>query len=196
KSTMGKLATMIGSIETGKTPLEARLDVFAKQIAKVILALAVLIVIGGLLIEGPDRIGHVLIFAVALAVAAIPEGMPAVLTLTLSLGVERMAKRKAVIRRLSSVETLGSVTVILTDKTGTLTENKMNVRNLTADDRERALRAMVVANDAEHDSGVGDPLEIALLKFASVNGVEIENGRASFERLSAVPFDKIGRAHV
>ena len=189
KSTMGTLATMIGSIETGKTPLEARLDVFAKQIAKVILALAVLIVIGGLLIEGPDRIGHVLIFAVALAVAAIPEGMPAVLTLTLSLGVERMAKRKAVIRRLSSVETLGSVTVILTDKTGTLTENKMNVRNLSADDRERALRAMVVANDAELDSGVGDPLEIALLTFASENGIDLEKERTRLERLSAVPFD-------
>ena len=189
KSTMGKLATMIGSIETGKTPLEARLDVFAKQIAKVILALAAAIVVGGLLIEGPDRIGHVLIFAVALAVAAIPEGLPAVLTLTLSLGVERMAKRKAVIRRLSSVETLGSVTVILTDKTGTLTENKMNVRALTADDRERALRAMVLSNDAERDSGVGDPLELALLKFAAENEIDVENERASFERVSAVPFD-------
>jgi len=189
KSTMGKLATMIGSIETGKTPLEARLDVFAKQIAKVILALAAAIVVGGLLIEGPDRIGHVLIFAVALAVAAIPEGLPAVLTLTLSLGVERMAKRKAVIRRLSSVETLGSVTVILTDKTGTLTENKMNVRALTADDRAGALRAMVLSNDAEHDSGVGDPLELALLKFAAENEIDVENERASFERVSAVPFD-------
>ncbi|HSI88409.1 MAG TPA: HAD-IC family P-type ATPase, partial [Pyrinomonadaceae bacterium] len=159
KSTMGKLALMIGSIETGKTPLEARLDIFARQIAKVIFALAIAIVAAGLWIEGVDRLGHVLIFAVALAVAAIPEGLPAVLTLTLSLGVERMAKRKAVIRRLSSVETLGSVTVILTDKTGTLTENKMNVRKLVSADRDRALRAMVIANDAERDAGVGDPLE-------------------------------------
>jgi P-type Ca2+ transporter type 2C len=189
ESTMGKLALMIGSIETGKTPLEARLDTFARQIAKVILALAIAIVVGGLMIEGVDRLGHVLIFAVALAVAAIPEGLPAVLTLTLSLGVERMAKRKAVIRRLSSVETLGSVTVILTDKTGTLTENKMNVRKLVSADRERALRAMVLANDAERESGVGDPLEIALLDFAAAEDVDLISERDGAVRISSVPFD-------
>lgn len=189
KSTMGRLAVMIGEIETGKTPLEMRLSVFANQIAKVILALAILILVGGLLIEGTDRLGHVLIFAVALAVAAIPEGLPAVLTLTLALGVERMAKRKAVVRRLSAVEALGSVTVITTDKTGTLTENKMFVRGLDVEDEARAVRAMVLANDADESGDIGDPLELALLEYAEKAGIELNELRSESERISTLPFD-------
>ncbi len=96
KSAMGRLAVMIGAIEAEKTPLERRLEKFGGQIARGVLALAVLIAVGGLLVDGLERIGHVFLFAVALAVAAAPEGLPAVLTLTLALGVERMAKRKAV----------------------------------------------------------------------------------------------------
>jgi len=141
KSAMGRLAVMIGGIEAEKTPLERRLEKFGGQIARGVLALAVLIAVGGLLVDGLERVGHVFLFAVALAVAAVPEGLPAVLTLTLSLGVERMAKRKAVVRRLSAVEALGSVTVIATDKTGTLTENRMFVRDLDSPDAERALLA-------------------------------------------------------
>lgn len=189
KSTMGRLAVMIGEIETGKTPLEMRLGVFANQIAKVILALAILILVGGLLIEGTDRLGHVLIFAVALAVAAIPEGLPAVLTLTLALGVERMAKRKAVVRRLSAVEALGSVTVITTDKTGTLTENKMFVRGLDVEDEARAVRAMVLANDADESGDIGDPLELALLEYAEKAGIDLNELRSESERISTLPFD-------
>ena len=151
KSAMGRLAVMIGGIEAERTPLERRLEKFGRQIARGVLALAVLIAVGGLLVDGLERIGHVFLFAVALAVAAVPEGLPAVLTLTLALGVERMAKRKAVVRRLSAVEALGSVTVIATDKTGTLTENRMFVRDLDSPDVERALRAMALANDAEEE---------------------------------------------
>jgi P-type Ca2+ transporter type 2C len=189
ESAMGRLAVMIGGIETGKTPLERRLDVFANQIARVILFLAIFILAGGLLIEGTARLGHVLLFAVALAVAAIPEGLPAVLTLTLALGVERMAKRKAVVRRLSAVEALGSVTVIATDKTGTLTENKMFVKGIDGIDKERALRAMILANDAETSGEIGDPLEIALLSFAQREGVEPADLREKFSRRSILPFD-------
>ncbi len=188
-STMGRLAVMIGEIETSKTPLEKRLRVFANQIAKVILVLAIIILVGGLLIEGTDRFGHVMIFAVALAVAAIPEGLPAVLTLTLALGVERMAKRKAVVRRLSAVEALGSVTVIATDKTGTLTENKMFVRGLDTEDEVRTLRAMVLANDADEEGGIGDPLELALLEHAKAAGLDLKKTRGQSERVSTLPFD-------
>jgi Ca2+-transporting ATPase len=189
ESAMGRVAAMIGSIETSKTPLEARLGVFADQVAKIILLLAVAILAGGLLIEGTERLGHVLIFAVALAVAAIPEGLPAVLTLTLALGVERMAKRKAVVRRLSAVEALGSVTVIATDKTGTLTENKMTVRGVDAADIHAALHAMVIANDADEGADIGDPLETALLEYARGEGIETAALRAEFPRVSVRPFD-------
>ena len=163
---MGRLAGMIGGIEAGTTPLERRLDAFGTQIAFGILAVGLVLVLGGLVVEGIGHIGPVLLFAVALAVAAVPEGLPAVLTLTLALGVERLAKRKAIVRRLSAVEALGSVTVIATDKTGTLTENRMHVRGIDSPDSERALLTMVLANDAELRAGTGDPLEVALLNYA------------------------------
>jgi Ca2+-transporting ATPase len=188
-SAMGRLAAMIGGIEAGQTPLERRLDVFGRQIALVILALSVLLVAGGLFIEGAGRIGHVLMFAVALAVAAIPEGLPAVLTLTLTLGVERMAKRKAVVRRLSAVEALGSVSVIATDKTGTLTENRMHVRNVDSPDPERAMRTLALANDAEDGNQAGDPLELALLDFVRARGHDPTALRRRFPRQSSLPFD-------
>jgi P-type Ca2+ transporter type 2C len=189
KSAMGRLAVMIGGIEAEKTPLERRLEKFGGQIARGVLALAVLIAVGGLLVDGLERVGHVFLFAVALAVAAVPEGLPAVLTLTLSLGVERMAKRKAVVRRLSAVEALGSVTVIATDKTGTLTENRMFVRGVDSPNVERALRAMTLANDADEKSGAGDPLELALLEYAMRRGVDLSLLRRDHPRRSSLPFD-------
>jgi P-type Ca2+ transporter type 2C len=188
-SAMGKLAVMIGGIEAEKTPLEKRLEVFGHQVALAILALAVLISLAGLYIEGWARIGHVLLFAVALAVAAVPEGLPAVLTMTLALGVERMAKRKAVVRRLSAVEALGSVTVIATDKTGTLTENKMFVKDVDTPDSGRAWRAMLLANDAELSTGVGDPLELALLEYTQKQGLDPIQLNNEFPRHSLLPFD-------
>jgi Ca2+-transporting ATPase len=188
-SAMGRLAVMLEEIEAEKTPLERRLIVFGNQIARVIFLLAVIITIGGLFIEGFSRIGHVLLFAVALAVAAVPEGLPAALTFTLALGVERMAKRKAVVRRLSAVESLGSVTVIATDKTGTLTENRMYVKDVDTPDEARSLRAMLFANDAEMDTGAGDPLEIALLDYANAKGVVAARLNVSHPRQSVLPFD-------
>ena len=188
-SAMGRLAALIGGIETASTPLERRLNKFGNQIARIVLLLVMLIMVGGLLVEGLGRFSHVLLFAVALAVAAVPEGLPAVLTLTLSLGVERMAKRKAVVRRLSAVEALGSVTVIATDKTGTLTENRMFVKELDSPDPPRALLGMALANDAEEAAGAGDPLELALLQYAGGRGLEPARRRREYRRRSSLPFD-------
>jgi Ca2+-transporting ATPase len=189
KSAMGRLAVMIGGIEAEPTPLERRLEKFGGQIARGVLALAVLIAVGGILVDGLERLGHVLLFAIALAVAAVPEGLPAVLTLTLALGVERMAQRRAVVRRLSAVEALGSVTVIATDKTGTLTENRMFVREVDSHDAERALRAMALANDADEKSGAGDPLDLALLEYSARRGVDLGLLRRERPRRSSLPFD-------
>ncbi len=192
-STMGKLATMLGEIEVGQTPLQRRLEEFGNQVAIGMLALGLALTIGGLLVEGLAHVGPVLLFSVALAVAAVPEGLPAVLTLTLALGVMRLAKRKAVVRRLSAVEALGSVTVIATDKTGTLTENRMQVRAIDAPDAERALYAMVLANDAELATGAGDPLEAALLRYATARGTDPSHLAASRPRRSSRPFDSAAK---
>lgn len=188
-STAGSLALMIGAIEAEQTPLERRLAAFGTQVARWILLLAGAIAVGGAFIEGWSRMGHVLLFAVALAVAAVPEGLPAVLTLTLALGVERMAKRKAVVRRLSAVEGLGSVTLIATDKTGTLTENRMRVKDVDSPDTNAALRAMIFANDAEPGIGAGDPLEIALLDYAQTQAIEVRELIRDHPRQSVLPFD-------
>ena len=192
-STMGRIATMIGGIETVKTPLERRLGEFGTQVALAILALGLLLTIAGVLIEGIGRLGQVFLFSVALAVAAVPEGLPAVLTLTLALGVERLAGRKAIVRRLSAVEALGSVTVIATDKTGTLTENRMHVRSVDALDAAGALQAMVLANDAEVGTRAGDPMDLALIDYAAGQGLDPHHLISSLPRVSSVPFDSRSR---
>jgi Ca2+-transporting ATPase len=188
-STAGNLAAMIGAIESEHTPLERRLRKFGAQIARWVLLLAGLIAVGGILVEGFSELGHILLFAVALAVAAVPEGLPVVLTLTLALGVERMARKKAVIRRLSAVEALGSVTVIATDKTGTLTENRMQVKEVDSPHRQLALRAMALANDSDVGSAAGDPLDLALRDYVQQQGVEIEEEVRAYPRRSVLPFD-------
>ena len=192
-SAAGSLAVMIGAIEADNTPLERRLQTFGTQIARWILLLAGAIAIGGVFVEGFSRVGHVLLFAVALAVAAAPEGLPAVLTLTLALGVERMARKKAVVRRLSAVEALGSVTVIATDKTGTLTENRMRVKDIDASDTALALRAMALANDAEHGTNAGDPMELALLDYAVSHGLNFGEITRECRRQSVLPFDSVNK---
>lgn len=188
-STAGNLAKMIGAIEAEKTPLERRLIVFGNQVARWILILAAVVAVFGFFVEGFAKFGQVLLFAVALAVAAVPEGLPAVLTLTLALGVERMARKKAVVRRLSAVEALGSVTVIATDKTGTLTENRMHVKDLDASDHERSLRAMVLASDAEVGTTAGDPLELALFEYARDQELPVNEVISGCTRHSVLPFD-------
>ncbi|WP_460171235.1 cation-translocating P-type ATPase [Thermus sp. FJN-A] len=186
ESAMGRIAHLLAEMEEEKTPLERRLHAFGHRVALWVLLLALLLVLLGLAIEGPSP--KVFLFAVALAVAAVPEGLPAILTLALALGVERMARRQAVVRRLAAVEALGSVTVIATDKTGTLTENRMEVQDLLSPDREKALMAMVLCNDADLATGAGDPLELALLRYASRH-LDPVRVRQAHPRLSGRPFD-------
>jgi P-type Ca2+ transporter type 2C len=188
-SAMGRLATMLGEIGLSKTPLERRVDVLGNRIARWILSLAALLGVLGIMAEGLSRAPQMVIFAVALAVAAVPEGLPAVLTVALALGVERMARHRAVVRRLSAVEALGSVTVIATDKTGTLTENRMDVRSLDASDLARALAALVLANDADPSTGAGDPLDLGLLRYAAAHDVDVARLRQERPVISERPFD-------
>ncbi len=188
-SAMGRIAGMLANVDVEDTPLERRLTHFGHRIARWVAALAVVLVVAGVGIEGIDRIDEALLFAVAVAVAAVPEGLPAVLTLTLALGTERMVSRKAVVRRLAAVETLGSVTVIATDKTGTLTENTMTVRALDSPDEDRALVAMVLASDAEPDGNSGDPLEVGLYAYAASRGVDPVSVRSRIQRQSVRSFD-------
>jgi len=189
RSTMGKLASMLGRIDVEKTPLEKRLAALGKQLARWVGSLAAVLAVAGIIVEGPERIQEVILFTTALAIAAVPEGLPAVVTLALAMGVKRMAKRHAVVRRLSAVEALGSVTVIATDKTGTLTENKMSVKELISIDEAAALKALVLANDADPSSGAGDPLELALLEFGSKSGLDPVALMNQCRRLDSIPFD-------
>jgi Ca2+-transporting ATPase len=188
-SAMGRLATMLGAIERSKTPLERRIDTLGRQIARWVLGVAVLLGVAGVAAEGWSRAPQMVIFAVALAVAAVPEGLPAILTVALALGVERMARQQAVVRRLSAVEALGSVTVIATDKTGTLTEQRMDVRSLDVSDHERTLSAITLVNGADLSTGAGDPLDLGLLRYAAGHGVDIARLRDDSPRVSERPFD-------
>jgi Ca2+-transporting ATPase len=189
ESAMGRLAALLGHIRASPTPLERRVDALGRRIAVWVLALAAGLGVAGVAAEGWARAPEMVIFAVALAVAAVPEGLPAVLTVALALGVERMARHRAVVRRLAAVEALGSVTVICTDKTGTLTENRMDVRALDTVDPARAAAAMVLASDADLATGAGDPLDLGLLRHAAAAGHDPAAVRAARPAVSERPFD-------
>ncbi len=190
-SNMGKLATTLGAIDTSKTPLERRVDDLGGRIAKVVLVMCVLMALLGFAVQGFAHPVPILLFAVAFGVAVVPEGMPAMMTLALAFGVQRMARRRAVVRRLAAVEALGSVTVIATDKTGTLTLNQLTVLDLvtTPGHEDDALLAMVLANDSDGASGAGDPLELALMAFAKGRGTDWAALHQAYPRLSSRPFD-------
>jgi Ca2+-transporting ATPase len=190
-SNMGKLASTLGAIDTSRTPLERRVDELGRLVAKVVGALCALVAVAGMLVEGFHELVRVLMFAVAFGVAIVPEGMPAMMTLALAFGVERMARRRAVIRRLAAVEALGSVTVIATDKTGTLTENRLTVEDFdVAPEREAdALLALVLANDSDVVSGAGDPLELSLVAYARSRGADVAALQRAYPRISSRGFD-------
>ena len=154
----GKIARMLEAVETGKTPLQENLDRVGQALARAALVVVIIIVALGLF-RGQPFI-EMLIFGVALAVAVVPEALPAVVTISLALGVKRMVRRNALVRRLPAVETLGSTSVICSDKTGTLTKDEMTARRLfvggrTAGSLRHGLRAARDVFD-ERDSGRAD----------------------------------------
>ncbi len=205
---LGKIATLLSG-ESGKTPLQKRLARFGQQLALVVLAICAIIFVAGWL-RGEDPL-VMLLTAVSLAVAAIPEALPAVVTISLALGAARMVKQNALIRRLPAVETLGSVTFICSDKTGTLTQNRMRVDRVLAAGETRPVladtetapwrelgMAMALCSDAEADADgklTGDPTETALLEAAQAAGFGKHDWQENFPRLAELPFDS-GRARM
>lgn len=193
---MGRIGRMLSSVEVLATPLLKRIESFGRWLAGGIVALSIAVFLAAWLWRGFD-IEESFMAAVGLAVAAIPEGLPAVLTIALAVGVRRMAARKALIRRLPAVETLGSVTVICSDKTGTLTQNKMTVAAVMPSKRgERALlEAAALCNDAtlRREDGAwvseGAPTERALALASAAGGIDVDRLRNDYPRLLEIPFN-------
>lgn len=193
---MGKIAGIISSTETEKTPLQKKLSSLSKVLSIGVLGICVFIFIFSVFKNGGFKGGHVLemfMTAVSLAVAAIPEGLVAVVTVVLSIGVTKMSKRNAIIRKLTAVETLGCTEIICSDKTGTLTQNKMTVVE-TFGHKEQLVLSMALCNDAnlaEDGSVVGEPTESALVRFALDAGKGKNELVKSFPRVGEAPFDSL-----
>lgn len=182
----GKIAAMLKDGKTEATPLENTLNKLGKIISGFVLAVTAIIFIMGLFVRG-DGILKNFMTSVAVAVAAIPEGLPAVVTIIMAMGVQRMSRKNVVIRKLKSVETLGGCSVICTDKTGTLTQNRLRVTEVFCPDeaKQRLLQCMTACNSVKGEAGayIGDPTEIALKVYADDCGFN-----SSAEKLAELPF--------
>jgi calcium-translocating P-type ATPase len=192
RTQLGQVSAMLRDTTRVETPLTRALATFAQLVALAISAVAAVMLAVGL--GRGYGVADAALAAISLAVAAIPEGLPAIVTIALAIGVQRMARRQAVVRRLPAVETLGSTGVICTDKTGTLTRNQMTVRTVwTADGSPSAavavLRAGVLCNDAAVDGRAGSPTELALVKAAAAHGLDVAAERVAAPRLDALPFE-------
>jgi calcium-translocating P-type ATPase len=192
-SELGKIGRLVSDIDDAPSPLVKRMDAFGRQITILILGCAAIVFAVGTFGHGAP-LDETFLAVVGLAVAAIPEGLPAVLTIVLAIGVRRMAQRNAIVRRLPVVETLGSVGVICTDKTGTLTRNEMHVADAIGE-RAGIARAGILCNDADIKNGkvAGDPMEGALLHWAQDEGLDIAKTRAGTPRVDEIPFDSARR---
>jgi len=191
---MGKIAGVLAATSEEQTPLQRKLDQLGKALSWIVLGICVFIFIFNLLVNADFTLNGVLatfMVAVSLAVAAIPEGLATVVTVVLSIGVTNMSKRNAVIRRLTAVETLGCTQVICSDKTGTLTQNKMTVVEHLGDG-ELVATAMALCSDANlnhRDQAEGEPTECALVNFACKLGLKKQDLEAKQPRVDEAPFD-------
>ena len=179
---MGKIAGMIGDIESEQTPLQKRLNLLGKQLVVLCLVICATVALLGV-IRG-EKIYDMFLFGVSLAVAAIPEGLPAIVTVVLTLGVQRMIRKKAIIRRLTAVETLGCATVICSDKTGTLTENRMSVRKIYIDGETIMVTGTGYRNEGEYLTQEGKPLKSLpkeVKKLLEI-GISCNNARINREK--------------
>ena len=211
---VGKIATLLKTTSEKKTPLQMNLDQFGQKLSIIILIFCAILF--GISVFRGDSVGDAFLFAVALAVAAIPEALSSIVTIVLSFGTQKMAKEHAIIRKLQAVEGLGSVSIICSDKTGTLTQNKMTVEDYyvngqrifakdidrQAQGQKQLLRYSILCNDSTNVDGVeiGDPTEIALINLGSKLGAEAGYVREKFPRMSEIPFDSdrklMSTAHV
>lgn len=189
---VGKIANLLTSNKKEKTPLEQKLDELGRILG--IGALISVVIIFAIGVFNGKEMLELFMSSVSLAVAVIPESLPAVATIVMAMGVQRLAKRNAIIRNLSSVETLGGATVICSDKTGTLTQNKMTVTNywlMNEDNHEDLLKAASLCNDSRLMDGkwVGDPTETALSEWAIKQGLNLEHILKLYPRVAEVPFE-------
>ena len=202
---LGHIASMLEQGKPETTPIQKKLSKLGKMLSIMVIVLAVVIFVINVLVRSSHSIIDALLTTIAIAVAAIPESLPAVVTIVMATGVSRMAKRNAVIRKMHAVETLGSCEVICSDKTGTLTLNKMTVKSFyvngkTIDESEfdvtkntHFINAMVLCNDAiENDEGfVGDPTETGLLAFAKKFDITKTKFNKLYPREDEMPFDSV-----
>lgn len=205
---VGKIASMLNDTDETQTPLKKNLTQLGKTLTIMILVIcAIVFVIGVFTKRGTQPMDQLILnmflVAVSLAVAAIPEGLPAIVTIILALGTQAMAKHKAIVRKLPAVETLGATDIICSDKTGTLTQNRMTVEKIyyqkkihSSEDSisisNPALLAMILANDTKIKSGgdlLGDPTETSMIQYAFTKDIDINKVHDDYKRVQEVPFD-------
>jgi hypothetical protein len=190
---MGAIADALTNAKEEETPLQIKLNELSRKLSAMILVICAFVFVVNLVRNGGKAVLDTFMIAVSLAVAAIPEGLSAVVTVLLSIGVTRMSKNHAIMRKLTAVETLGCTRIICSDKTGTLTQNKMTVVRKVTGDEKLLMTAMALCSDAELEQGeaVGEATECALVNDANKNGMPKPDLAADLPRVDEAPFDSL-----